>query len=551
MFNRQEKISYRLFYFLIAVEIIIVTFLGFKHHTNVAFQNEPYYPLNQDWNYIDENGVKQKIDLPASIDAGYDHSVTIYRTLPSGIYHLKTIGLMTTHQNIYVYLENRLIYSRVNKTLSGFFNIPTSDIYDMIDLPPGSEGKQLTIVISSKYSDYAGQISEIHIGTKSSLILHSIQDSGTRLILAILTLFLGFIIIVVYLFLKRLLNINKSIMFLGWFSLLCSVWLIMESNLAQIFIENEYIISSLSYLSLMTFPIPIIIYITFIENYHYKRTLFNLAYIFIGSALTIIILQFFNILDFHQSVVIVRIEIILLLGLVLITLLLELCKHKNKDIKVFTISSAILFIFGVIEIITYQLRSNNTGVAFQMGFIIFISIQSWDALRKVADMIKLSEAAQHYKFLAMKDLLTSCRNRVAYAKDMDLVNLDRNITIFVADMDNMKEINDNFGHHAGDEVLIHCAQCLLKVFGRRVYRIGGDEFVSIQYDLDQSKINDLLEEFKTECEKANEDSPYPFQMSMGYAVFNKSMDKTIFDTVDRADKDMYDKKHSTRYYEGM
>ncbi|HWT73854.1 MAG TPA: GGDEF domain-containing protein [Mobilitalea sp.] len=550
MMKHREKITYYLFYFLIVVEIIIVAFLGFKRHTNVAFQNEPYYSLNTDWNYTDDSGRKHQINLPVELNAGQDNTISINRNLPSGIYHLKTLGILTNHQNISVFLESRLIYSRINNTDTHFFNIPTNDIWDIIDLPPGSEGKKLTITLSSKYPDYAGSVNEIHVGTRSSLLLHNLHDNVLRLILAVITLFLGTIIIIVYLFIKRLLKINRSFLFLGWFAVLCSIWLIMESNLTQLFIENEYVISAFTYLSLMTFPIPIIIYITFIENFHYKKTLYYLAYIFLSSAFLLITLQFFNILDFHESASIVRFEIFVLLGMVLITLLLELFRHKNNEVKVFTISSGILFAFGVVEIFTYQIKSGNTGITFLIGFIIFIAILSWDALRKVADVIKLSETAQHYKFLATKDLLTSCRNRVAYAKDLDRLSLDRNITLLVADMDNMKQINDTYGHHAGDEVIILCSQCLLKVFGRRVYRIGGDEFVIIQYDLDQNKLNTLLQEFDKECAKTNETIAYPFKMSIGYAVYDRNMDKTIYDTVDRADKIMYEKKHKMKDNEG-
>jgi hypothetical protein len=52
-----------------------------------------------------------------------------------------------------------------------------------------------------------------------------------------------------------------------------------------------------------------------------------------------------------------------------------------------------------------------------------------------------------------------------------------------------------------------------------------------------------MTEFITECEKANEDATYAFYMSIGYAIFDKNIDKTVYDTVNRADKDMYDRKN--------
>jgi len=172
----------------------------------------------------------------------------------------------------------------------------------------------------------------------------------------------------------------------------------------------------------------------------------------------------------------------------------------------------------------------------------FITLLTWEIIKKVVNIIKLSESAKHYKYLATRDLLTNCRNRVSYARDLDRIDLNRNITLFMVDMDTMKQINDTYGHQAGDEALILSSQCLLKVFGRRVYRIGGDEFVCIAYDHTEEDIQNLLFAFETECFKASEDVPYAITMSVGHATYDKTIDKSIYDTVKRADQYMYNNK---------
>jgi diguanylate cyclase (GGDEF)-like protein len=536
-----------LFYLLIIVETILVIYLSLQPHSNVSFKNEPFYLLNHDWTYHSIDGHRQLVDLPATLEAGPDHSVIISQTLPSSIHRLSALSILSSHQDIYAYIDNDLIYSKVDNSTSGLFDIPAGNIWVIIPLPPDSEGKTITLKITSKYDDYAGKINEVHAGTKSALLIHTIDSAGINLVISIMIFIFGIIAILVYFFLKKLLDINRSIFFLGWFSLLSSLWMIMECNLMQILIDNEYIISSLTYLSLMTFPIPLILYITLFENFHCKRIIYFAANTFTFIAFILIFLQLFNILDFHESVFIVKGEITILFSIIIVTLLLEYFKYKNKDIKVFIVSAMILYTFGLLELLAYMYRlSYNTGSFFQIGFLTFIIILIWDTLKKLAKTIKLSETAWHYKFLATKDLLTNCRNRVSYAKDMDRISLDKNITIFVADMNNMKAINDTYGHHAGDEAIVLCSQCLLQVFGRRVYRIGGDEFVCIQYDLNEKSIADLLEGFKAECKSKNETSPYSFEMSIGYAVYDKAIDNTIYDTVKRADKDMYENKHKMK-----
>jgi len=253
------------------------------------------------------------------------------------------------------------------------------------------------------------------------------------------------------------------------------------------------------------------------------------------------------VMDFHESLFIVWVEIMLLFSVVLCTLCLELFWHKNKNIKTFTISSGFLYSFGLLELVTYNLSTEkSTGAYFHIGFLLFTFIMIWDTLKKVAKVITLSESAKHYKYLATRDPLTNCRSRVAYEKDLDCISLDREIVIFMADVNNMKQVNDTFGHHAGDEVIILCSQCLLKVFGRRVYRIGGDEFICIEYDLNKEAIENMLSFFLVECSKADEDNPYDFQVTVGYAFYDRLLDKSIHDTVKRADIDMYERKNKMK-----
>jgi len=55
-------------------------------------------------------------------------------------------------------------------------------------------------------------------------------------------------------------------------------------------------------------------------------------------------------------------------------------------------------------------------------------------------------------------------------------------TFIFADANNLKYINDIYGHAAGDTLLLKISEVLKKVFGNEVYRIGGDEFAILTTD---------------------------------------------------------------------
>ena len=79
-------------------------------------------------------------------------------------------------------------------------------------------------------------------------------------------------------------------------------------------------------------------------------------------------------------------------------------------------------------------------------------------------------------------MLTEAMNRNAYEnmiKYLDEQEIELRTTgVVLLDVDNLKEINDNFGHEKGDEALKLCYQCIRRAFKneKNCFRIGGDEF---------------------------------------------------------------------------
>lgn len=537
-----------IFYIFILLELLTILYVSFHKHNVIPNASHSLYRMNNGWFYLNSQREEASINLPAFINTNGNHSVTIYRKFASMDNQINCIGILTSHQEITAYIDGIIIYHRdIHDDPRHYFNVPSGSVMDLIQLPPKADGKILTLVITSKYPEYAGQISEIYAGTQASILLQFIETHGTSFVLSAIIFVLGVIMLILHSFIKRLLHTNRSLYYLGWFTLIASLWFLSESRLPQLFISNTDIISTITYLSFMTIPIPILLFLAEIDNYYYKKTIPLLIYIILGNNLILVLLQFFNIFDFHDTIGYNRLVIFLILGYSLVHMWLDFLIHKNKQIRIFLHSATMLFVFGFLEFIFFQ---KNTlypcGGFFRYGFLLFLMCLAWDAMRKVVDAVKLGEKATQYKLLATRDSLTNCRNRAAYERDMLRIDLSKNVTIFMADMNNMKEVNDTHGHHAGDEVVILCSQCLTKVFGRRVYRIGGDEFLCIEYDLSQSNIEHMIAEFSAECAKANDDSPYKFDVSIGFATYDKALDSTIIDTVKRADVMMYEIKEKMK-----
>lgn len=149
-----------------------------------------------------------------------------------------------------------------------------------------------------------------------------------------------------------------------------------------------------------------------------------------------------------------------------------------------------------------------------------------------------------YQDLATMDFLTGLRNRNSF--EVDLENLEarekqQGVALISVDLDDLKSVNDNFGHSAGDEYIAIGARIIRGNVHppNNLYRIGGDEFCIIAKKKTKEEIEAMMEEIWKIA--AQEDNFHDFHigLSMGYAIFDDKVDKSLFETLKRADAQMY------------
>ena len=154
---------------------------------------------------------------------------------------------------------------------------------------------------------------------------------------------------------------------------------------------------------------------------------------------------------------------------------------------------------------------------------------------------------------AYKDALTGVGSKRAYDNEMHKLQADlgRNqkikFSIVMIDINNLKYVNDSFGHEHGDEYIKGCCNIICKVYKKSpVFRIGGDEFVVILRGDDyvnRMDCFDSLEDLFDESGNNTSAEEYcRYSASFGMADYDPSTDKNVDDVFKRADKLMYDFK---------
>jgi diguanylate cyclase (GGDEF)-like protein/PAS domain S-box-containing protein/putative nucleotidyltransferase with HDIG domain len=123
--------------------------------------------------------------------------------------------------------------------------------------------------------------------------------------------------------------------------------------------------------------------------------------------------------------------------------------------------------------------------------------------------------------IGYEDSLTKLKNRRYFEEKIREIDIVDNypLTIIMADINGLKLINDAFGHSAGDELLISCANLISSLCSEEDIsaRIGGDEFVVVLPNTDETKAEKFIKRINVESKKIIIEA-IPLSISFGYKI---------------------------------
>lgn len=159
----------------------------------------------------------------------------------------------------------------------------------------------------------------------------------------------------------------------------------------------------------------------------------------------------------------------------------------------------------------------------------------------LTDSLKAKERKACLQYMSYRDMLTTLYNRNRYIQVLEGMQAKTVIKTGVAyiDINGLKRVNDLYGHEAGDRLIINTARSMLAILPENAYRVGGDEFVLICFDMDEkifrSKVRDIC------------DSIAAKKISVSVGVVWEESSSELETMLRRADDLMYAEKK--KYYE--
>lgn len=249
----------------------------------------------------------------------------------------------------------------------------------------------------------------------------------------------------------------------------------------------------------------------------------------------------------------------LVMMIVTLSVSISLLRKGNPLAKYFLIGHLMFVLFNVLAVIFYKgliepsyITSHGVGIgimleALMLAFIISYRIKILEGIRASQDELKRQ---------ASTDPLTRLHNRRHFSAEADYLlalcqQQKQPMTVMIADVDHFKQVNDRWGHPAGDKVLVRIAQTLKNCSRSRdlLARFGGEEFVILLPDADLKQALLCAERIRTSVERSRfdvgADAPLQVTLSLGVAQVNTELD-SIQSALAKADRALYEAKHSGR-----
>lgn len=457
-----------------------------------------------------------------------------------------------------VYIDGKLVYEPY---------VPESKVYtkspgtrwNYVPLSVKDAGKQIEFRVMKVYETGSSKIDNLCIGQPARAIMDLFENKMVAFITCILTLFVGVLLMIVDIPINIGKQKNHELLYLGLFSISVATWCLSETYLLQFYLGNSRMMQLVSCCSLMLISIPMTLYIDAAFGFR-KRVVVALmvAFSFL-SFVAIMVLHFTKILDLHESLHFTHI-VLAVSAAVLFYMIIRNAFVMGKDVtrNVYRVLRGVglssLSVATIIDLYRYYtVAGNDTAMFVRIGLLIFIICFGTSSLEKTINAVKLGVQTDLISQLAYRDGLTRIGNRTAFEEHLveleeEKDNLDA-VGIVMFDVNDLKYVNDSFGHQAGDNMLVASANLIEKAFGPRqgeCYRIGGDEFAVVlsgdyvkdRYEQGAMAFRNLIKDHN-----AQPDKEFRISIAHGFALYDQEQKgKRLMTIMQQADLAMYENK---------
>ncbi len=555
--RRKWLVSFFLLLIIIVITVLFIC-LGLKHHSldlmyTCSNRHGEIVEIKNDVLVKSSDGTEKSVNLPAkfSSDNTYYFNFVPYEMNPDKQLYMFIQGTyleFSLQDGDEVLYRHQAIDTDILKS-GGYF-------VRFIRIPKKYYGKELSLHFTSAVdSNYGIRIPDILLGANDDLLIHCYGKDAFLLIIVfiLLTFSLESFVVVLSLYFHHKVKIHTLLMSL--FSFAMAGYIIIRSPIVIMALSHGIFVYTLEYLFLLSLPVILgmfTINIFKIKKLDDRKTklIKILTYVSIANIVIQSLLVLFGVSEFMIMQRITHFLFMVILVVVFILPFTYQNKMYRKGRMVLFLLTLINGLFLLVLVVYFRTAKLYFMELLGFGGLVFVTFQIIIVMRDYAKNHKKAYLSELHKKLALLDSLTGLANRNAFEQDLKVLNkkVYNKLSFMLIDINGLKRINDEYGHHIGDVVILKVVEIIISVvrkYGKlKAYRIGGDEFALVAYDVDSYYIEEVEKFINNRVKRAKiKKEGVAFDLAIGYQTIEINTDFDIAKLIAEVDEKMYaDKK---------
>lgn len=451
----------------------------------------------------------------------------------------------SNHQVIKVYSNNtELIY---NKKPSNKYLNTTGSAWNIVPLRNAS--RNLRIEVRALYKNVRNDTPSFYMAYSGEGTGWILKRCLPGLYADILIITFGVLIIIFWAVARNYTQIDSSAFYFGIFTIALGFWTLKETDAMDLLMIQHATTSVFSYVCLMLMPVPMTLFVKsglFNEDRFIWKILYAASFVVNGC---LIIFQMAGVMDLKESVIALHLLVFadllyLIIGIINDIRLRGLTSRARTNligITAFTLSI-------IARVIIYYLnRGSQEEAEFitKLAMLLYLIIMLIDIINDIIQQMDKGRKAVYFEEMATHDVMTGLFSRMAFESDRHNMKVGQAYLLVSFDLNNLKQVNDTYGHKAGDEYITSAANILREIFpaSAKCYRMGGDEFAALtdesSFDLDEAvkQMHRLEDEYN-----ARKKNFRHMQIAYGSSRFVYTAPNDLEKALTSADALMYEKK---------
>lgn len=547
--SNKHRISYtftRIFFCLMLCAAVSATLFYFLPRQNREPFGTDYSDFSEGW--TTEDGSYADFSHISGLYTVSRQIPTLSRDMTLFFFHKST--------NVSVRIDGRTIYETMQPE-GAFFGSTPGASYVSVPVYREDSGSVITLVINNPYNDGSGKISHMYLGRSADILDSRIRNKAPGFAISFLIASLGIAFILFYLPLRKKHIIGSEMFYLGLFALTVGIFMLTDNRMLQLILGNGHIYHTVAEMFMTLITIPLFLYLGKMYTEYSAKMVQGTCLLGVIDFTVCFCMNLSGIRDYHESLRLTHITYGLSIAVVIYAIIKGFLRDRHQYLKNnFYHNIGILclcFAVGLDMLLLWFGSAPETSFFTRIGVLLFLMMEAIQVTLRLLANYQEGVRTQLLSRLAYHDGLTDLLNRTSYMEELKKLEESHSFHVLLAlyDVNNLKYVNDTYGHQSGDEMIRRVADALREHLGPlgKCYRIGGDEFVFLSTASDSEKeFLSLQKQFEEALGNLTlpGDTTYPITVAMGYSVLAHNMLRSMDDVVREADANMYEAKRKMK-----